>query len=304
MAEREPEVDQPSGVEGFDGDRAFADLVDLVRIGPRPPGSPGAESARTLIRERLRQAGWVTRNHDFTAQPPGRPSVAMTNVIGARQGARDDLIVVGAHYDTKAIPGVRFLGANDGASGTAVLLELARQLGAGPLPCEVWLVFFDGEEAFGPQITRADGLYGSRALADSLAADGTLARVAALLVVDMVGDADLNLMEDRNSSAALRGIAREAAMELGLASLLGDPAGARQLTDDHVPFLRKGVSEVLLLIDFEYGARTAPGPWWHTAADDLDKVSAESLNSAGRLLVEVVQRTARRLGESERAAAH
>ncbi len=295
--DRPPAAD---AVAGFDGARAFRDLEDLVHIGPRPAGSPGAERTRELIRQRLRQAGWRVREQEFTAQPPAGPPVAMTNVIGMREGEREQLILLAAHYDTKDIPGVRFVGANDGASGTALLLEVARQLAARPLPFEVWLVFFDGEEAFGPDITQQDGLYGSRALADELQADGTLARVAALLLVDMVGDADLNLAVDLNSSLALRHVMRQAAEALDLASII-DASATLRLTDDHTPFLRKGVSEVLVLIDFQYGARQAPGPYWHTAADDLDKVSAESLNSAGRLLVETLQRAERRLVEAERA---
>lgn len=290
----------PAVAGGFDGTRAFEDLVDQVRIGPRHPHSPGAERTRELIRQRLRQAGWPVRDQEFVAQPPTGPAVAMTNVIGLRKGEREELVLLGAHYDTKQIPGVRFVGANDGASGTALLLEVARQLAAQPLPFDVWLVFFDGEEAFGKDITRDDGLYGSRFLASQMEADGTLERVAAMIVVDMVADADLNLAVDLNSSPALRRVLRDSAERIGMASLI-DASAPLRVTDDHTPFLRRGVTEVLAVIDFQYGARSSPGPVWHTSGDDLDKVSAGSLNSVGRLLVETLHGVERHLVEAERA---
>ncbi len=224
----------------------------------------------------------------------------MSNVIAEREGEREELILLGTHYDTKSIPGVRFLGANDGASGTAVLLELARELAARPLPFGVWLVFFDGEESFGANITGVDGLYGSRALADAMQADGSFERIAALVVVDMVADRDLNLAVDLNSSPMLRRMLREASEALALESII-DPGVTIRLVDDHIPFRRRGLSAALAVIDFRYGGGGAPGAYWHTAEDDVDKVSAESLNSVGRLLVETLQRVERGLIEAERA---
>ncbi len=268
----------------FDAERAFADLADLVALGPRDPGSDGAEAARQLIRERLRQAGWRAESHRFSAQPPAGPAVPMENLIGIRRGARPETVVLITHYDTKRIPGVRFVGANDGASGTAVLLELARQLGGRSLEYTTWLVFTDGEEALGESITARDGLYGSRALAERMQREGTLADIGALILIDMVADADLNLQIDRGSSPELVALLRDSARELGLESVL-DAEGV-SLIDDHTPFARKGVEPVLALIDFQFGGRTSPGPYWHTAADGLDAVSAESLNSVGRLLVQ------------------
>lgn len=296
----DPAAQASSGERGFDGERAFRDLVDQVRIGSRPAGSPGAARTRELIRERLRQAGWRTRDHDFVAQPPTGEAVAMTNVIAEREGEREELILLGTHYDTKSIPGIRFLGANDGASGTAVLLELARELAARPLPFEVWLVFFDGEESFGENITAGDGLYGSRALADAMQADGSFERIATLILVDMVADADLNLAVDLNSSPALRRMLGAASEALGLDSIIDTGVNIR-LVDDHTPFQRRGLAATLAVIDFQYGGVGSPGAYWHTALDDLDKVSAESLNSVGRLLVETLQRVERGLIEAERA---
>jgi hypothetical protein len=267
----------------FDAARAFRDLEALVRIGPRPAGSAGAAETRALIRDRLRQAGWVVEAHDFTvARPHGAP-VAMTNLIARRGSIGAPRTLVVTHYDTKNIPGIAFVGANDGASGVAVLLELARTLASDEPPLPVELVFFDGEEAFGQNITADDGLYGSKALAERMANDGSLAQVRAVVEVDMVGDRDLNLALDMRSSPTLIQSFESAAAQLGLPPPF-DPQQAMGVIDDHSSFQDRGVEEVLALIDFQYGSRVSPGPRWHTAGDTLEAVSADSLSSVGRTL--------------------
>jgi len=288
-----------SSAPRFDGDRAYRDLVDLVRIGPRPAGSEGAAKARELIGERLRQAGWRVDEHRLAVQL-GDQRLDLVNLIGVLPGQREERILVGTHYDTKRLPG--FVGANDGASGTALLLELARALGDAPRPYTVWLVFFDGEEALGPEITRNDGLFGSRALAAEMAREGELERVRALLLVDMVGDRDLHLTEDVTSSPALRQALAEEAARLGLGEVLRG-GGSLRVIDDHTPFQEQGLDEVLALIDFQFGADSTPGPLWHTTGDDLQAVAAESLNSVGRLLVELLQRIERGAPPVEREGA-
>ena len=266
----------------FDGQRAMADLNAQVAIGPRPAGSEAAEQTRQLISERLRQAGWPVEAWRFEAGPPGSPPIPMVNLIARRPGTGRGRLIVGAHYDTKLLAGRRFVGANDGASGVAVLLELARTLGRSPGPLAIDLVFFDGEEAVLGGITPEDGLFGSRELAARMQRDGSLAEVRALLLVDMVGDRDLNLAFDGNSSPAL----------VALASRLGgdvfDPGQRLSLVDDHMPFKERGLSEVLALIDFQFGERRTPGPLWHTDGDDLTAVSAESLNRVGALVVQLI----------------
>lgn len=286
---------QSTPLQVFDGARAFQDLLELVEIGPRPAGSEGAARARSLIAQRLRQAGWRVERHEFKAALPDGGELDMTNVIGIREGARrDQRILLVTHYDTKRLEGERFLGANDGASGAALLLELARQLAARPLAFTVWLVFFDGEEAFGPRISDWDGLYGSRALVDRMVEEGTFDEIGALVLVDMVADRDLNLVVDRSSSPALRAILRQEAEALGLEELI-DPQVAVRVVDDHTPFLVSGVEEVLAVIDFQFGARRTPGPYWHTVRDNTSAVAAESLNSVGRLVVQTFLRIERRL---------
>ena len=243
----------------FDGARAFRDLEALVRIGPRPAGSNAAEQTRALIRERLRQAGWLVEAQNFRVAPPrgGKP-IAMTNLVARRNAAESPVLLI-THYDTKNLADQKFVGANDGASGVAVLLELARATAADQPPLPLALAFVDGEEAFGPSIDADDGLYGSKALAERMAAEGELAKLRALILVDMVGDSDLNLALDFNSSPALRERFEAAATKLGVPPLI-DTRQAMSVIDDHTPFQERGVSEILALIDFQYGARVSPGP--------------------------------------------
>jgi glutaminyl-peptide cyclotransferase len=272
----------------FDAARAFRDLESLVRIGPRPAGSAAAGEARALIRDRLRQAGWVVEAHEFSVARHGGAPVAMTNLIARRSNDAAPRVLVITHYDTKNIPGIAFLGANDGASGVAVLLELARVTAGDEPPPPLELIFFDGEEAFGANISPDDGLYGSKALAQRMADDGSLAQVRAVVLVDMVGDRDLNLALDFRSSPELRASYEAAAAKLGLPPPF-DPQQAMGVIDDHSPFQDRGVQEVLALIDFQFGSRTSPGPRWHTAGDTLESVSAESLDRVGRPLVETLR---------------
>jgi len=145
------------------------------------------------------------------------------------------------------------------------------------------LVFFDGEEAAGENIREGDGLYGSRALAEQMRRDGTLARVRALILVDMVGDSDLNVSWGSDSDPVLSGRFAEIALRHGIA--LAGPMG---LVDDHTPFLAVGVRRVLSLIDFHYGEKSSPGWRWHGPGDTLDGVSAASLNGIGGVLVELL----------------
>ena len=290
---------QPVAGPAFDGERALRDLVDQVAIGPRPSGSARAEATRVLIRERLAQAGWPVTEHAFTVSRPGGGEVRMANLIATLPGEREERIWLGAHYDTKDLPGVVFVGANDGASGVAVLLETARALGRRPRPFTVELVFFDGEEAFGRNITSRDGLYGSRALARTAAADGRLEQIRALIVVDMVGDRDLALALDLGSAPWLRQLAREVGESVQPG--LFEPAQTLRVVDDHTPFADLGVP-VLLLIDFRYGGRVTPGPLWHTAGDEVAAVAAVSLNRVGRVLVQTLRRTEQRLLADLRAS--
>jgi len=287
------EREEPPALREFDAARAFSDLADQVAIGPRPMGSPAAEQTRGLIKTRLRQAGWPTREVPFTAVGPQGEAINGVNLIATLEKNSSRRIWLGAHYDTKAIPGVRFVGANDAASGVALLLELARLLPSRSPEVTYELVFFDGEEALGRNISQRDGLYGSRALARSLAETGELAQIAAFLLVDMVADRDLNLTPDRGSASWLQQALQQAADRIDPGLI--DRTASLFLVDDHTPFRDAGLKDVLAVIDLQFGARTTPGPSWHTEADHLESVSAESLNRVGRLVVETLDTVERKV---------
>jgi Zn-dependent M28 family amino/carboxypeptidase len=157
------------------------------------------------------------------------------------------------------------------------------------------MLFFDGEEAFGPSITESDGLYGSQALAEKMLQEGELEKTRALLLIDMVGDRDLNLAIDQNSAPDLLELYLQEAKDLV------DPNQTFALIDDHIPFRQRGLEQVLALIDFQYGSRSSPGPLWHTAADDLPAVSAQSLSRVGDLVVRLVARMMEAGGPTRRS---
>ncbi|HMH54250.1 MAG TPA: M28 family peptidase, partial [Candidatus Acidoferrum sp.] len=251
----------------FDGAAAFRHLERLVAIGPRPAGSAAGARARDYIAAELRRAGVKVRVEPFEADTPdGR--LKMANVVGVVAGRRREVILIGGHYDTKAFRDVRFVGANDGGSSAAWLLELARALAAQPREYTYWVAFFDGEEARGAW-TPTDSLYGSRRMAADLARRGQLPR--AVIVADMIGDRDLNIRREAASTPWLTDLVWESARRLGQSAHFLPEAMA--VEDDHAPFLSAGVPAALL-IDFDF-------PAWHTAGDTLDKVSARSLQVVG-----------------------
>lgn len=258
-------TDEPT--TAFDADRAFADLEAQVAIGPREAGSKGSLRTAELIAERLEEAG-------AEGVAIGGP---LRNVVATLPGTEPGYIVLGAHHDTKGgIPG--FEGANDGASGVAVVLELARSLPR-PFPGpSLALALFDGEEARGDREFSADGKRGSTAYVETARRGGEgaippLEQIRAAIVFDMVGDCDLRIPYEPNSDLALYEPFAEA-----------DPAVFEGRTfpidDDHVPFVEAGVP-ALDLIDFEFGPGPAPGAYWHTPEDTIDKVCPESLAAVG-----------------------
>ncbi len=259
----EPAASAPS-IDRFDADRAFADLRAQVRLGPRPAGSP----ASRRLAERLRRE--LPRGR-FERVPGG-----LRNVVGSLPG-RGAPILVGAHYDTKDIPG--FVGANDGAGGVATVLELSRVLRVGRRACQrpIRFVMFDGEESpRGSDDFLRDGLRGSRHHARTRG-DG----LRAVVIVDFVADRDLSIPREATSTPALWARLRAAAGAVGARAVF--PAGtASGVDDDHTPFLRRGVPAIDL-IDFDY-------PHWHRTSDTLDKVSPRSLDLVGETLVEMLIR--------------
>jgi len=261
----------------FNGGRAFEDLKRIVAFGPRPSGSPALAETRQYILQQLRRAGLEAEEDKFVAATPAG-SLPMSNLIVKLPGTRPQVIIIGGHYETKRFAQFRFVGANDGGSSAALLLEMARVLRQRKNTFTIWLVFFDGEEAL-VEWSPSDGLYGSRHLAARLTADGRLGRVRAMILVDMIGDARLNVQRDLNSTPWLSDLAFDIAQRLGYARFFSGTASAFQ--DDHLPFVNAGVPAVDL-IDFDYGPG---GSYWHTPADTVDKCSPASLTIVGRVVM-------------------
>jgi Zn-dependent M28 family amino/carboxypeptidase len=206
----------------------------------------------------------------------------MANIVAVFPGSSGKAIAVSGHFDTKKIKGVHFIGANDAGSSTGFLLEFARALSKIKHEDSFYLVFFDGEEALG-EWTETDSCYGSRHLAAKWLADGTLSHLVALINVDMIGDKDLDVLNDANSSSKLREMMQKAATTLGYAKYFRQDSGA--IEDDHQPFAQVGVN-VLDVIDFDYGPNEA---YWHTEKDTMDKLSAQSLQIVGDVVLEVTK---------------
>jgi hypothetical protein len=255
----------------FNGERALQDASYQMSLGPRVADSEAHAQAVAWIADILRQAGWDVeiQNTEMLGHP-------IQNVI-AKRGAGQPWIILGAHYDSRLRadqdpdPAARQLpvpGANDGASGVAVLLELARVLPQDS-DGQIWLVFFDAED--NGSIEGWDWILGSRAFADSL-----LTEPDGVIVVDMIGDADLNIYREANSDAALVDQIWQQAAELGHDDVFIDSVKYSML-DDHSPFLGRGIPAVDI-IDFDYA-------YWHTRADTLDKISASSLQAVGETLL-------------------
>lgn len=264
--------------------RVMRYVREVVAIGPRPVGSPGHRRLQSYLRSQLKADR--LEEDAFTAETPAGRS-PMRNFIAKYPGTKEGVIVIAGHYDTKH--GLKnFVGANDAGSSTGLLLELAHHLrGARREGYSVWLVWLDGEEAF-RDFSDTDGLFGSRHLAARWQQDGTASRIKAFLLVDMVGDADLNIEREQYSTSWLVELVYQAATRLGYQSHFYARSSA--VIDDHQPFLQAGVPAVDL-IDFHYGYDNAH---WHTPEDTLDKLSPRSLEIVGNVVLETVRLLDRR----------
>ncbi len=263
-----------------DSKRAMQYVREAVDIGPRSLGSPGHKKVQDYIKSKLQ--GDQVEDDVFTANTPVGPFEGR-NIIAKYPGKKDGIIIIASHYDTKQ--GIKnFVGANDGGSTTGLLLELAnhiRQQGQRD-GYTVWLVWFDGEEAV-KEWTETDSLYGSRHLSEKLQKDGTLKKIKAFVLLDMIGDADLSVEEDMNSTLWLRQVIYQAASRYGNQSYFFQRQGG--IVDDHIPFVEKGVPAVDL-IDLEYGYANV---YWHTPQDTLDKLSPRSLQIVGDTVLEAIR---------------
>lgn len=263
-----------------DGQKAFEQVGRIVSFGPHPAGSGAQLKVTRYLVEQLESLGLSVAQDRFTADTP-LGEKTMTNVWATVAGELDDVIVIASHYDSKLYPQFEFVGANDGGSSTGLLLELARVLaGSNPTRHTLWLVFFDGEEAF-LEWTDADSLYGSRRFVEQMQITGELRSVKALILLDIVGAKNVYLDYDLNSTRWLTELIWRKAREMGYGSTFPRtrPTG---ITDDHIPFLQRGIPAVDL-IGLDHYIRVAP--YWHTREDTLDKVSPESLEIIGNVVL-------------------
>lgn len=270
----------------FSGERAFRHTAELVRLGPRTPGSGAHARAVDYIRASLKKLGAEVEEDAFEAATP-HGAVRMKNLIARFRGTSGKAVVFSGHYDTKVMPASGFVGANDGGASAGFLLEMARAVSLRKRVHDVWLVWFDGEEAY-VDYTPTDGLYGSRHLARRWRQDGTLKRIVALINVDMIGDRDLGILREEYSDPRLVDLIWKTAARLGLGRHFLNRRGA--VLDDHYPFVELGVPAVNL-IDFDYGPNNS---YWHTPADTVDKLSPASFAAVGRVLLEVLAELERR----------
>lgn len=273
----------------FNAAKALAETEALSAITPRPSGSPGAQKAAEHLLARLRAAGIEAALDEFEEDTPAG-KIIFRNVLGVLPG-RDkarhpaqEWLIIGAHYDTKAGIAGNFQGANDSGSGAGVVLELARVLKAAPRPANIILAFFDGEECQ-QHYAGNDGLHGSRRLAEQLTRAGRAKAVRAVIILDMVGDRDLTITIPRNSAAALIVALFQAAEAEGTRGYFS--LAAREMLDDHQPFMAAGMPAIDI-IDYEYGSAPGQNDYWHTPADTMDKLSAQSLAIIGRTVLRLL----------------
>jgi Zn-dependent M28 family amino/carboxypeptidase len=261
-----------------------------VALGPRPSGSTTIQQAQKYITAQLASFGLTAVEQKWTDDTPaGR--VPMINLIATIPGASKDRILVAGHYDTKRFSQFRFVGASDGGSSAAFVIELARVLKTRKNAFTVELVFFDGEEAVNTEWRGLDNTYGSRHYVDVARRDGSLASLKAMILVDMIGDRDLNIKRDSASTKWLNDVIWSAAQRLKQ----GDHFVPQETTiggDDHFPFLEAGIPAVDL-IDLEYAH-------WHTAGDTIDAVSARSLQVVGDVLLAALPQIEARLARATR----
>ena len=271
----------------FSGDRALEYARQFVAIGPRWPTSPGHAKAEEFLRSQFKRD--QLEEDAFTADTPIGP-VAMRNFIVRFPGKKDGVIVLATHYETNYwLRKINFVGANDGGSTTGLLLAIADRLRAqtaGGKKLEgysVWLLFDDGEESILPQWTDSDSLYGTRHLAAKWAGDGTLGRIKAFILADMIGDKDLDIQRESRSADWLVALMTKAANKFGYGHHFFQTE--EQVEDDHLPFVQRGVPSIDV-IDLDYGPNNS---YHHTTQDTMDKISARSLTIDGDVFLETIR---------------
>ena len=273
----------------FDSRQTYVYTKEIAGFGERWPGSPGHKKTENLIRQVLQKDGAEIETDEFVATTP-RGRIPVHNIIGkfnATSDPKQRIFILAGHYDTLFKPG--FIGANDGASSTAILLAFADALAHQKTAMQIWLVWTDLEEAIN-NFKGDDGLYGSRHLAQKLAANGTVSRIRGMFLLDMIGDRELNVARETGSSSSLQVFIAQAADQLGYGEYFFKYDA--DIIDDHMSFIKVGVPAVDV-VDAQYGRMgpdfDAMGEFHHTNADTMDKVSQHSLEIVGRTILLTVE---------------
>ena len=279
-----------SAQQHFDGTAAYEYARQFAAIGPRWPTGPGHIKAEEFLRAHFLRAHDQLEEDTFTADTPIGP-VSLCNFIVRFPGTKPGVIVLGTHYETNyPLRNINFVGANDGASTTGLLMSIADRLRAEAAGqsgkkldgYSVWLVFFDGEEAI-QQWSASDSTYGSRHLAAKWGRDGTLNQIKAFMLADMIGDKDLDIQRDTHSTAWLISLVAESAKKFGYQRYFFQQE--MDVEDDHLPFVERGVPSIDV-IDLDYGPNNS---YHHTAQDTMDKISAHSLMIDGDVFMESIR---------------
>ena len=286
----------PGRLNLISGEHVFSLTKDFLAAAPkRYIGSPGHTAAENFIKSHFAPEiahGQFETDEFHPSTPIGQ--VTMRNYIvrypgKPASGKQDGVIVLASHYETNyPLKDIGFVGANDGACTTALLIAIGEYLRAHPPEgYSIWLVFDDGEEAI-RSWSAADSLYGTRHLAARWSGDGTLKKIKAFLVADMIGDKDLNILEETQCTPWLRALMRQAAADTRHSQYVYKTSAAED--DDHLPFLTRGVPS-LDIIDVDYGPRTAHAPdgYHHTAQDTIDKISGKSLQISADLFMQMIR---------------
>lgn len=267
---------------GFDGAKAYDQVAKFVSFGPHPPASDAIHNLQSYLRSQLQGFGCAVDEDDFTAPTP-MGKLGMKNIIAKIPGTGRGIIVLLTHYDTKRLD--NFVGAEDGGSSTGLMLEMARVLCSRPKQANaVWIAFLDGEE------TQAqfdwddnDSTYGARELVARLAVSGDSKRVHAVILADMIGQKNLKIQREPDSTKWLTDLIWTTAASLGYKDIFV-PQEQGSVEDDHQPFLHRGLAAADII---DFSGYSDPG-YWHTVQDTLDKISPRSLAIVGHVILESV----------------
>jgi hypothetical protein len=275
-------VPPASQTGGFDGAKAYDQVAKIVSFGPRPPESEGIHHVQDYIRGQLQSFGCTVDEDDFHAPTPAGP-MAMKNIIAKIPGTGQGIILLLTHYDSLGSV-QNFVGAEDSASSTGVMLEIARLLCGKKQANAVWIAFLDGEEAIINWDRDNDHTYGSRELAASLAVSGDVKRVKAVILADMIGQYNLEIPRQTadDSTRWLTDLVWKTAARLGYQDIF--VLRETSIQDDHQPFLAHGMPAIDII---DYDGYQNP-KYWHTAEDTLDKISPRSLAIVGHVILESI----------------